>query len=142
MTASGPASRINNTHRWLMAGFGAVALVAAAGVLFLFNPSENGFYPRCFLKSFTGLDCPGCGGLRAMHQLLHGHFGAAFRLNPLLFLMMPLAAFFALRQLIYLSTGRLMAQPFKSPRWLGVFALIVVVFGVLRNLPWHSWFGA
>jgi len=136
------ASEHSRTLAWV-GGFSAAFAVIVVGVmLFLFNPSENGFYPRCYLKSFTGLDCPGCGGLRAMHQLLHGHFGAAFRLNPLLFLMMPLAAFFALRQLIYLSTGRLMAQPFKSPRWFGVFALIVVVFGVLRNLPWHSWFGA
>ncbi len=110
-------------------------------VLFAFNPSEARFYPRCFLKSFTGLDCPGCGGLRAMHQLLHGHFGAAFQLNPLLFLLLPLAAFYALRQLLFLFTGRRVAHPFKSPRWWGLFALVVVGFGVLRNLPWRSWFG-
>lgn len=120
----------------------ALAAIVVSALLFRFNPSEHSFYPRCLLKMITGLDCPGCGGLRAMHQLLHGQVGAAFRLNPLLFLMLPLAVFFGLRQLIYLCTGWLMAQPFKSPRWLGVFALIVVAFGVLRNLPWRSWFGA
>ena len=120
----------------------AFALAVIGAVLFLFNPSEHSFYPRCVMKMTTGLDCPGCGGLRATHQLLHGHVEAAFRLNPLLFLMLPLAAFFGLRQLIFLTTGRRMAQPFKSPVWFGVFALVVVVFGVLRNLPWRSWFGA
>ena len=109
-------------------------------ILFRFNPSAHSFYPRCVLKMTTGLECPGCGGLRAMHQLLHGQVAAAFQLNPLLFLMLPLAAFYGLRQLIYFATGHLLAQPFKNPRWLGVFALIVVAFGVLRNFPWRSWF--
>ena len=132
----------SQTLAWVAGISVALVVLVAGALLFRFNPSEHSFYPRCVMKMTTGLDCPGCGGLRATHQLLHGHIGSAFRLNPLLFLMLPLAGFFGLRHLIYVVTGWLMVQPFKSPRWLGVFALIVVAFGVLRNLPWRSWLGA
>jgi hypothetical protein len=135
------ASERSRTLAWVGGLSVAFALIVVGAILFRFNPSEHGFFPRCFLKSLTGLDCPGCGGLRAMHQLLHGHILAAFQLNPLLLLMLPLAAFYGLRQLICLATGRVLAHPFRNPRWLGVFAFVVVAFGVLRNLPWRSWFG-
>lgn len=36
------------------------------------------------------MDCPTCGALRALHELLHGHFRAAYALNPFLFLALPL----------------------------------------------------
>jgi hypothetical protein len=35
--------------------------------------------PSCLLKLTTGLDCPGCGGTRAMWYLLHGNVPAAAR---------------------------------------------------------------
>ena len=68
---------------------GAVSGAAVAAVLmvhFLFNPSHYGFYPRCILYRMTGIYCPGCGALRASHQLIHGHFLTALRCNALLVL--------------------------------------------------------
>ena len=44
----------------------------------------------------TGLLCPGCGTLRGLHQLLHGHLAAAFRLNPVMVLSLPLLGYVAL----------------------------------------------
>src|SRR2546421_11472933 len=54
-----------------------LALVGAA-VLFWFEPTQHAFYPICAFHRTTGLLCPGCGSLRALHQLLHGQVAAAF----------------------------------------------------------------
>jgi hypothetical protein len=50
---------------------GAVLLLAlgALGFLFLFNPATTSFYPACPFFWATGCYCPGCGSLRALHQL-------------------------------------------------------------------------
>src|SRR3954447_20165 len=67
------------------------AVFIGLAVLYWFNPAQFGFYPRCALYETTGLLCPGCGSLRAIHQLLHGHLAAAFQLNALLVLGLPFA---------------------------------------------------
>ena len=71
----------------------AIAIVAAAGVwvLYTFPPAAYGFYPRCPFFLLTGLQCPGCGSTRALHQLLHGRIEEAFRFNPMLFLLIAVA---------------------------------------------------
>jgi uncharacterized membrane protein HdeD (DUF308 family) len=69
---------------------GTAALVAA--VLFFFDPATAGFYPPCLFKTFLGTQCPGCGSLRAAHQLLHGNFKEAWMLNRPLLIALPLAA--------------------------------------------------
>jgi len=69
---------------------GAAAFVAAA--LFFFDPATAGFYPPCLFRSLFGFQCPGCGSLRAVHQLLHGNLGAAWALNRTVFVALPLAA--------------------------------------------------
>src|SRR5207245_10112823 len=63
-----------------------VAVSACFGLLYLFDPSQHAFYPRCQFHALTGLYCPGCGSLRAMHQLLLGHIPTAFHLNALFLL--------------------------------------------------------
>ncbi len=50
---------------------GGVALVGTS-YLALVDPNEPGHYPLCPTKALTGLDCPGCGGLRAVHSLATG----------------------------------------------------------------------
>lgn len=118
------------------------AALAGGAALFFLDPSQHGFYPRCFFKMATGLDCPGCGGLRATHQLLHGHLAAAFALNPLYILTLPIAGFFFMRSILEQRTGRKWPRLFQPATsiWLG--AGIVIAFGVLRNLPWHAWIKA
>jgi hypothetical protein len=67
-------------------------VLAAAAVLFFFDPATAGFYPPCLFSALFGRDCPGCGSLRALHQVLHGNLGTAWALNRPIFLAMPLAA--------------------------------------------------
>jgi len=121
---------------------GIVAALAGVALLYLYNPVEAGFYPRCFFKIATGLDCPGCGGLRATHQLLHGHLRAAFQLNPLYVAALPVGMLFLIRAGAERWSGRKWPRLFRSTTlvWMGAGA--VLVFGVLRNLPWRGWFEA
>jgi hypothetical protein len=111
-----------------------LALVGGS-VLFAVNPAEHAIYPACWLYATTGLRCPGCGGLRATHELLHGHLAAAWILNPLAVLVLPFYAWFGLDVALTLFRGR--GLPTPAPRlaliWLGAAGLLL--FGVLRNLP-------
>ena len=113
----------------------------AGGALFAVDPARHAIYPACWLYATTGLQCPGCGGLRATHQLLHGRLAAAWGLNPLAVLLTPLYAWFGLDALLTLLRGR--GLPGSTPRpaviWLGVAGIIL--FGLLRillssKMPW------
>jgi hypothetical protein len=64
----------------------------AAAVLFFFDPATEGFYPPCLFRTFLGVQCPGCGSLRAAHQILHGNLAAAWALNKPFLIALPLAA--------------------------------------------------
>jgi hypothetical protein len=119
---------------WFILAFGAVA---ATTVLYFFNPAQSNFYPICVFYKTTGLLCPGCGCLRAVHQLLHGHIEAAFRFNALFVSSLPFVA------LVYVQAARHRAANRPALAWLGPRLLwtgfaILVVFGILRNLPGAS----
>jgi hypothetical protein len=123
-----------NPLLWIIstAGIGLSAL--AAGILFCFDPNSHGFYPICLFHRTTGLLCPGCGSLRALHQLMHGHLSAAFHFNPLLIVALPLVLYFgalyALRTLRHDPV-----RPSFSAKWVWLFVGIGLAFGVWRNLP-------
>jgi hypothetical protein len=109
-------------------------LAVVATVLYLFNPAQFGFYPVCQFYKTTGLLCPGCGSLRALHNLLHGHFAEAFRFNQLLVFSLPAAVIIAGFYLKQKALGKPFALRVK-PLW-GVLALVVLIlFTILRNLP-------
>lgn len=65
----------------------AVGVVAAhAGAYAFFagrNPYTETIFPPCVLLHLTGLQCPGCGGTRALYSLLHGDVLGSLQLNPL-----------------------------------------------------------
>ena len=56
-------------------------LLAALALLLFVDPADSVWMPKCPIKLLTGLDCPGCGGQRAAHALLHGDVVAALRYN-------------------------------------------------------------
>lgn len=106
-----------------------IALPAGAWVLYTYPPTEAAFYPPCVFRMLTGLDCPGCGTTRAAHAILHGRFGEAFRLNPMLFLA---GAVFAAGVPSF-ARGRM--PRFMENPWFGRIAFaVVLVWWVARNL--------
>ena len=122
------------TIGWRLTG-ALLLLGAALVILYLYAPAQYRFYPRCLLHEFTGLNCPGCGGLRATHALLHGDFIAAFHFNPLLFFLAPVGFLYVAGKLWRWRTGQDLPHPFQHPRWHWVLAGLVIGFGVVRNLP-------
>ncbi len=114
----------------------AVALVAiAAGVLRVFNPATAGFYPPCLFRAFTGYLCPGCGTTRALHQLLNGHVAAAFRLNPLMMLLLPYVGYSAASAGLEMVCGRTLPRVFIRPAFIWILLVVIVLFWILRNIP-------
>lgn len=102
----------------------AVAL-AVGGLIYSIDPATSPLYPPCLLHSLTGLQCPGCGGTRALHQLLHGNVAEAFRLNALLFVAAAAAPVVALRP-------SLATRP-----WFAWTALaLLLMWGIARNVWW------
>ncbi len=119
-----------------------IAILAMGGgaALFWYDPAGFSVFPVCLFHQTTGLLCPGCGSLRAMHQLLHGHLLLAFRFNPLLLVLLPLAgwyaAVYASKNLCHLSFGEASA-PERPARtlWILLFLVVALAFAVWRNLP-------
>lgn len=62
----------------------AIAFVIAIVLLFIYDPTTAGFSYHCPVKSLTGFDCPGCGGQRAVHAMLHFRVKEALAYNPFL----------------------------------------------------------
>ena len=131
MTAA-PDSR----KKWLLAAMvAAVAAVLAA--LRIFDPAHSGVFPPCPLRYLTGWYCPGCGSLRAMHQILHGNLGAAWALNPLTVLLLPFVVYGIASYAVFEIRGQHLPRLFLSAFWIRALCVVIILFGVARNLPFH-----
>jgi hypothetical protein len=112
----------------------AVTAALIAATVYFFNPSAHHFYPVCQFHRLTGLNCPGCGGTRALYALLHGNVSGALRDNVLLVAGLILAGlrggWFAWNRWRGRPNG-----PFFPPRFIIPLLVVMIVFGVLRNLP-------
>ena len=99
------------------------------------DPTTSGLYPPCPFHALTGLYCPGCGSLRALHQLLHGNLGLAFGLNALMVLSAPFLVYAFLSQGLDALGRRVLPRPFL-PSWT-IWSLlgVILAYWVLRNVP-------
>jgi hypothetical protein len=111
-------------------------LVPAVVILFLkVPPTDDSFYPRCFLHSYTGLHCPGCGATRVVYALVHGDLPQAFAYNPLFVLMMPYLIYATVRTTYgwFFDRTDLYLSP---PTWaLRGFLVVLIAYFILRNIP-------
>ena len=121
-------------RRWLLAGFFATG-IAGLAVLFFFNPEHCAIYPVCPLHYLTGWDCPGCGTLRAAHQLIHGNLAAAWHLNPLTVSLLPVGAWLGLRETAWQLWRVKLPGLVTRPAFAWMLAVLTVFFGIVRNLP-------
>jgi hypothetical protein len=123
------------------AGVAAAALVGCA-TLAVVDPNEPGVYGVCPFRWATGLDCPGCGSLRAVHALVGGDLARAGDHHLLLVLALPLVAAAWVGWLVrswrrHPASDAGSSRRSGAVRWPVVLAVVAVAFGVLRNLPWE-----
>lgn len=118
---------------------GAIFLLGVVGIVLLhhYDPATSGIFPVCPLHYFTGMYCPGCGSLRAIHHLLHADWRDAWAMNPLTCLLLPFLGYGLLSEALSHFTGRELPQPFLRASAIRVLGAVIVLFGILRNLPIH-----
>ena len=115
----------------------ATAALAATAYVGTVDPNQSGHYPTCPFLFLTGRYCPGCGSLRAVHALAHGDVGAALGLNVLTVLGVVVLAGIWARWAARSWRGE--QRSTVAPRWVHYALLVVVVvFGVVRNLPFGA----
>ena len=106
-------------------------------LLWIFDPAQSGFFPPCPFRYLTGWYCPGCGSLRALHQLLHGNIEAAWAMNPLAVVLLPFIAYGLLSEVVKYWRGRGLPQPVLSGASIQALCAVIILFGIARNLPLH-----
>ncbi|WP_406156494.1 DUF2752 domain-containing protein [Streptomyces sp. NBC_00882] len=118
---------------------GILAAVAGAfAYVGTVDPNQPGHYPVCPLYLITGLYCPGCGGLRSAHAFIHGDFLAAFQDNAMA--VVGYLGFAVLWTVWVVRTAR--GRPLRlglGPVHLWTLGTLLLVFTVVRNLPFGGW---
>ncbi|MFF8605215.1 DUF2752 domain-containing protein [Streptomyces sp. NPDC015346] len=122
----------------MVAPIGTLAGVAAAfAYVGAVDPNEPGHYPVCPLLRFTGVYCPGCGGLRSAHAFVHGDLATALGANALAVLGYGLFAVLMTVWLIRAVRGAPMRLAI-TPAWGWALAAVLALFTLVRNLPFGS----
>lgn len=141
-TTRSPAS--STSGRW--SSLRQPALVAAGGLLaaaalHLRDPNVAGSWGPsgiglCPWQALTGLWCPGCGGLRAVHELTHLDLAAALSDNVLVVVLVAVLAVawvgWVRRRWRGQSAERMLVL---SPVASTAVLVTMAVFTVVRNLP-------
>ena len=121
--------------QWLLAAMFAAAL--AVVLLCVFDPATSGVFPPCPLRYLTGWYCPGCGSLRAIHQLLHGNLQAAWAMNPLTVVLLPFLTYGLASHVLRAIRGQGLPRLFLPAPWIRALCVVILLFGIARNLPMH-----
>ena len=112
-----------------------LGLAAGMAILFWFDPNRFPFFPVCLFHRWTGWNCPGCGAMRGLHELLHGHVLAALRDNPLVMLAIPWVAIAGGRRIVRQLQGRPLALPWIGPGRVAWILAGLLVYMLVRNIP-------
>jgi ABC-type Na+ efflux pump permease subunit len=116
-------------------------LLGGCVALAIVDPTDGP--PLCPFKAVTGLDCPGCGGTRAAHQLFTGNLGAALSFNVLAVLAIPFLLWALFVSLTAMLGGPRWRNVSLLSPWTRVAVVVIAVFWVARNLPFapFDWLG-
>lgn len=120
----------HGARRRLYPALGAGALlVGALGYVGLVDPHKpDSVFPVCPFRLLTGWNCPACGGLRMVHDVLHGDLAAAISDNAFLLVGIPvLAGWILLRR----RSGKSL---FSAPA-VATLMIATLAWTVVRNLP-------
>jgi uncharacterized protein DUF2752 len=125
-----PAPAKMRSPSGLYSTLGSGALLAGAlAYIGLVDPHKpDTVFPICPFRLLTGWNCPGCGGLRMVHDVLHGDLAAAITDNVFLLVGLPVFAGWIVLQ-------RRREKPAFSIPGAAAVVLVVLAWTVLRNLP-------
>ena len=114
------------------------AVILMLGCAYFVWLSLTGLGIPCVFHLATGLKCPGCGVTRMLMSLLRLDLAAAFTHNAVLLCMLLLLLSLAAVSLVrYVRTGsRAMTRTENALVLLS--AALLIVWGIVRNLPWIS----
>ncbi|MEU5780786.1 DUF2752 domain-containing protein [Micromonospora lupini] len=124
--------------RWAvpLAAVGCVGLGMAYALLSNPTQTDPDAAPTCLLKLTTGLDCPGCGGTRALWYVLHADLPAAARHHFLFVFALPFLAYLFVAWAANQAFGWRLPELRISSKVIVGFLGAWLAFSVLRNLPW------
>ncbi|WP_410820797.1 DUF2752 domain-containing protein [Micromonospora sp. 050-3] len=124
--------------RWAvpLAAVGCVAIGMSYALLSNPTYADPDAAPTCLLKLTSGLDCPGCGGTRALWYVLHGDLPAAARHHFLFVFALPFLAYLFVAWAGSQAFGWRLPELRISSKVIGGFLAAWLAFSVLRNLPW------
>lgn len=133
-TEPSPAETERGWPRWAPPAATGAVMAAATAYTTVMNPNTSSAFPLCPLRALTGIDCPGCGGLRAVHALTHGHVVDALDFNAMAVIVLPVLA---VAWVLWMgrSLGLRLPQVRLGPRTGIAVIAAMIVFGVVRNLP-------
>ncbi|WP_026189579.1 DUF2752 domain-containing protein [Salinispora mooreana] len=124
--------------RWAvpLAALGCIG--AGIGYTLMIDPTRSApdAAPTCLFKLTAGLDCPGCGGTRALWYLLHADLPAAARHHLLFVFALPFLAYLFVAWAGRQAFGWRLPELRISNKLIGVFLAAWLAFSVVRNLPW------
>ena len=118
----------------------AAAVIGCGFLILLFfrDPRVEGNFPTCPWLWCTGTFCPGCGTMRAIHQVLHLDIISAINYNALTVLLLPTLMLTLLSKMRLMKNTPLGFDFSKaSSRVIYTLAIIVSTFWILRNIPYE-----
>ncbi|MEZ5345007.1 MAG: DUF2752 domain-containing protein [Pyrinomonadaceae bacterium] len=119
----------------ILAGAGLVVFSAGCFFVGLIDTTKTPIFPACPMLSVTGFACPGCGLTRGFHALFHGDVYTALDFNALIPLYVIAFSYAVLAMLLVIIRGRGLPYKRVAPVGLGIYLVVSIVFGVLRNIP-------
>ncbi len=96
---------------------------------------EQGIFPPCPFKTFTGYDCPGCGMTRGVYALMQGNVIKMLNHNLLLLLLLPTVGYGFLRWSLASFGSDRLPKISVTPKVSYGVVLFIVAFWIVRNLP-------
>ena len=125
------------SNRILVVLFAAIIVPMGASLLYVYPPTEYGFYPRCFFFWATGFHCPGCGVTRCVGALVRGNVEQAFAYNALFVLVLPFLICGLSGTAYEMWTGK-KTRSFRLPGWtLKVFLVVMLIYWIARNIDMY-----
>lgn len=110
-------------------------LIIFSGVTYALWCKATSWHIPCVFHKITGLYCPGCGITRMSLALLEGNFRVAFRSNAAVFILIPVGLMLLLKFIYhYIKFGNIQLSKVETSI-LWVIVVILITFGILRNIP-------